>query len=69
MSDRPAWTHSVVLAVASHDSLTVRFLIKQAHPLEIYQFCTTLSEVSSILILFSVKADFVLDFIVPSVSV
>ena len=39
MSDRPALTPRVVLAVASHDSLTV--------PLEIYFFRTILSEVSN----------------------
>ena len=67
MSDRHARTPSVVLAVASHDSLSVRFLIKQAYPLEIYLFCSILSEVSNKL--FSAKADFVLDSIVPSVFV
>ena len=69
MSDRPARTPSVVLAVASssHDSLTVRFLIEQAYPLKIYLFCTMLSEV--LIKWFSAKADFVLDSIVPSVSV
>ena len=69
MSDRLARTPSVVLAVASssHDSLTFRFLIQQAYPLEIYPFCTMLSEVSNKW--FSAKADFVLDSTVPSVSV
>ena len=47
MSDRPARTPSAVLAVASHDSLTVRFLILHAYPLEIYLFCTILPEVSN----------------------
>ena len=54
----------MVLAVASHDCLTVRFLIQQAYPLEIYLFSTILSEVSNKW--FSAKADFVLDSIVPS---
>ena len=39
----------------------------QTYPLEIYLFCTILSEVSNKL--FSAMADFVLDFIVPSVFV
>ena len=65
MSDRPSRTRSVVLVVASHDSLTVRFLIQQAYPLEIYLFCTILSQVSNKW--FSAKADFVLDSILPSV--
>ena len=60
-------TRSVVLAVALHDSLTVRFLILQAYPLDIDLFCTILSEVSNKW--FSAKADFVLDSIVPSVFV
>ena len=47
MSDRPAQTPRVVLAVASHDSLKVKFLIQQAYPLEIYFFCTILLEVSN----------------------
>ena len=67
MSDRPARTPSVVLVVASHDTLSVRFLIQQAYPLEIYLFCTILSEVSNKR--FTAKADFVLDSIVPSVFV
>ena len=67
MSDRPARTPSEVLAIASQDSLTVRFLIYQAYPLEIYLFCTILSEVSNKW--FSAKADFVLDSTVPSVFV
>ena len=65
--DRPARTPSVVLTVASHDSLTFKFLIYQAYPLEIYLLCTILSEVSNKW--FSAKADFVLDSIVPSVFV
>ena len=39
----------------------------QTYPLEIYLFCTILSEVSNKL--FSAMADFVLDSIVPSVFV
>jgi len=35
VSDRPAWTPRLVLAVASHDSLRIRFLIQQAYRLEI----------------------------------
>ena len=57
----------MVLVVASHDSLTVRVLIQQAYPLEIYLFCTILSEVSNKW--FLTKADFVLDSVVPSVFV
>ena len=49
----------MVLAVASHDSLSVRFLIQQAYPLEIYLFCAILSKVSNKW--FSAKPDFVLD--------
>ena len=64
MRDRPARTLSVVLAIFSHDCLTVKFLIQQADPLEIYFFCTILSDVSNKW--FSTKADFVLDSIVPS---
>ena len=61
MTDRPARTPFVVLAVASHDSLTsVSFR-------DLPPVCTILSEVSNKW--FSAKADFVLDSIVPSVSV
>ena len=57
VSERPAWTSGGVLAVASHDSLRVRFFIQQAYPLQIYFFCVILPEVSNKQ--FSAKADFV----------
>ena len=68
MSDKPARIPSVVLPITSHDNLRVRFLIKQAHPTEVYLFCVILSEVSK-KEKFSAKADFAWDSIVPSISV
>ena len=68
MSDRSARTPSVVLAVASHDSLSLRFFgLTSLSFIEVYLFCTILSEVSNKC--FSAKGDYVLDPIVPSVFV